>query len=304
MVAHSEGAENPPESAPTGAFQLRDEGDGIDMQGWAIRSVQRAIATSAVEEELTQQLGIKLPGMLFDKSSLHLRYRNPGSENNVPQPQFELVFDTVDALKMVGEADPKIKVKAAEMWDSKSDRSDVEITTIEKANDWTFSTRYPGTVKTSGNNLDELTPSWTPALEHQTDDIDGPDASPLVKIDYDALRNTDLPILFSSQVILFEDELDDNGTASYKVRIRVMPDFFFILARFFLRVDGVLVRIFDTRYFHRFGTSVVVRETVTREGNLATTLRDVHPSILRDPDLACQKVPASTTNLENIQVAL
>lgn len=307
MVADSEGAENPPQSAPTAAFQLRDEGDGIDIQGWAIRSVQRAIAASVVEEELTQQLGIKLPGMLFDKSSLHLRYQSPESGDNVPQPTFELVFDTVDALRMVGDADPNIKVMAAEKWDSKSDRSDVEITTIEKASDWTFSTRYPGTVKTLGNNLDELTPSWVSSLDSETGDIDKdrPDAgSPLVRIDYDALRNTDLPILFSSQVILFEDELDDNGTASYKVRIRVMPDFFFILARFFLRVDGVLVRIFDTRYFHRFGTNVVVRETVTREGDLGTTLRDVRPSILRDPDLAAQRVPATKTNLENIQVAL
>lgn len=121
-------------------------------------------------------------------------------------------------------------------------------------------------------------------------------------IDYDALRNTDIPILFASQVILFEDELDDNGIASYKVRIRVMPNFFFILARFFLRVDGVLVRINDTRYFHRFGTNLIVRESVMREGHYATTLRAIHPSVLLDSDMAAQKIPITTSIVENIHI--
>lgn len=50
---------------------------------------------------------------------------------------------------------------------------------------------------------------------------------------------------------------------------RVMPTCFFLLSRFFLRVDNVLFRVFDTRIYHSFtgdaespsGAPYVVRET-------------------------------------------
>lgn len=42
-----------------------------------------------------------------------------------------------------------------------------------------------------------------------------------------------------------------------------MPTSFFVLARFSLRVDGVLFRIFDTRLYHSFSSDppLIVRET-------------------------------------------
>lgn len=46
-----------------------------------------------------------------------------------------------------------------------------------------------------------------------------------------------------------------------------MPSCFFILLRFFLRVDDVLFRVYDTRIYHRFGTSTVIRECSTRENS-------------------------------------
>ena len=39
-----------------------------------------------------------------------------------------------------------------------------------------------------------------------------------------------------------------------------MDNCFFVLVRYYLRVDGVCVRILDTRIFHEFGTSSVLRE--------------------------------------------
>lgn len=42
---------------------------------------------------------------------------------------------------------------------------------------------------------------------------------------------------------------------------RVMPSCFFVLCRFFLRVDHVLFRIFDVRLYHEFGSQVIIRET-------------------------------------------
>jgi hypothetical protein len=41
---------------------------------------------------------------------------------------------------------------------------------------------------------------------------------------------------------------------------RVMPGCIFILSRFILRVDNVLFRMFDTRMYHSFSSSLVLRE--------------------------------------------
>lgn len=282
-------------------FKLHDDERGIDIHGWSIRAVEGSIASSAVEEQIARRLGIKLPSMLFDQNLLSLRYAPdaPPAAQNISQPVFELAFRVADALSTVGDADPNIKVKAAERWASSKQRSDVEITTLDRPSDWTFSTRYAGTITPPPTDIvkTDVSPS---------DDADGgvrATRSNMVQIDYDALRDTALPILFSAQLLLFEDELDDNGTAFYRVRIRVMPTFVFVLARFFLRIDSVLVRVHDTRYFHRFDDTVVVRETVCREANLATSLRHLHPSIIRDPDMLAPHVPITSSSLENIPLA-
>lgn len=70
---------------------------------------------------------------------------------------------------------------------------------------------------------------------------------------------------FFEEVPLFEDELGDNGIADVTVRVRVNEFSVFVLARFFLRVDGVLFRVADTRVYHEFGTGEVVRERKGRQ---------------------------------------
>jgi type 2A phosphatase activator TIP41 len=39
-----------------------------------------------------------------------------------------------------------------------------------------------------------------------------------------------------------------------------MDDSFFLLVRYYLRVDGVVVRILDTRIYHEFGSDHLIRE--------------------------------------------
>lgn len=67
------------------------------------------------------------------------------------------------------------------------------------------------------------------------------------------------------EVVLYEDELADNGISLLTVKIRVMPERLFILCRFFLRLDGVLFRIRDTRVYIDFSTGEVIREYQARE---------------------------------------
>ena len=49
-----------------------------------------------------------------------------------------------------------------------------------------------------------------------------------------------------------------------------MPSGFFILQRFFMRVDGVLLRMNETRIYHSFEDTVVLREYTVREDRYAT----------------------------------
>uniref|UniRef100_A0A8C4NCP0 TIP41-like protein n=1 Tax=Eptatretus burgeri TaxID=7764 RepID=A0A8C4NCP0_EPTBU len=84
------------------------------------------------------------------------------------------------------------------------------------------------------------------------------------RIDQAKLMNRE-PILFFEDVVLFEDELHDHGISILSVKVRVMPSGFFLLLRFFLRVDGVVIRVNDTRIYHQADTSYLLREFVTKE---------------------------------------
>ena len=88
-------------------------------------------------------------------------------------------------------------------------------------------------------------------------------------IDYDRLRQRE-PILWFDDACLFESELDDNGASTLSVRVRVMPSCFFVLQRFVLRVDSVLLRIVDTRVYHRLGAGALVVERTWREESFAS----------------------------------
>jgi type 2A phosphatase activator TIP41 len=66
------------------------------------------------------------------------------------------------------------------------------------------------------------------------------------------LMSRDEPILFFAEVPLYESELDDNGCSQLVAKVRVMPRCWLVLLRFWLRVDGCLVRLRETRFFCRW----------------------------------------------------
>jgi type 2A phosphatase activator TIP41 len=174
--------------------RLLGSGEGIDLCGWEIRGHNGPILSSPREADLANELRIRLPGMIFGDSIVSLTHA---------QARFSLRFGACEALRGVGPADPNIQVRAAQVWATRKGSKDFPV--LENPSDWTFTTRYPGTVEM---------PLETPELPRGAGTRDG-----LVSIDYEVLRNTDIPILYFSDVLLFEDELDDNGTASYRVRM-------------------------------------------------------------------------------------
>ena len=78
-------------------------------------------------------------------------------------------------------------------------------------------------------------------------------------MDMALLRRRDVPILHFVDLPLYEDDLGDNGESMVRLRLRVMPNCFLLLLRHALRVDGVLIRHHDTRIFHKFGSTNVLR---------------------------------------------
>ena len=85
-----------------------------------------------------------------------------------------------------------------------------------------------------------------------------------LKINYEKLKIEE-KMLFYDDVVLYEDELDDNGCSKLSVKMRVMPSGFFILSRFYLRVDKTLVRVHDTRIYHEVENDYLIREYSERE---------------------------------------
>jgi type 2A phosphatase activator TIP41 len=106
--------------------------------------------------------------------------------------------------------------------------------------------------------------------------------------------------------MLYEDELADNGITMLSCKIRVMPARLLLLVRLFMRLDGVLIRIRDTRVFVEFATGEVIREYTAREEKyevvrkkLAGTREDVL-AIMRDPNPLQEYIPVVEKVLEKL----
>lgn len=108
--------------------------------------------------------------------------------------------------------------------------------------DWSYTTDYKGTIRDNGRPFEETTKT----------------------IPVELLKRPD-PILFFDEVVLYEDELADNGITMLSCKIRVMPERLLLLMRFFMRLDNVLFRLRDTRVYIDFQTMEVIREYQAKE---------------------------------------
>lgn len=141
----------------------------------------------------------------------------------------------------------------------------------EQSLDWTFTTPYRGSVDcTSG--------SFRPADK----------ACPDERVNRELLSRRD-PILLFDEVTLYESELDDAGVSSLHYKVRVMPRCWYVLLRFWLRIDHVLLRVRETRIFCELGTDKIIREH-SRLQKSFDELKDAglsaHPAQYRDADAA------------------
>ncbi|KAI8325116.1 TIP41-domain-containing protein [Martensiomyces pterosporus] len=229
---------------------------GLRIHGWEITSSHKPILSKEYIEQYSQELGFNVPEMIFGNSYFRACHLETGKG---------VALSALDALRMVDTSPhsaKSVQVSIAENWTESSRRQRGDITEVIKPFDWTFTTKYRGTPE---NGL-VFSASET-------------------GIDYQKLMVRE-DILFYDENVLYEDDLGDNGTSQLSYKVRVMPSGFFVLQRFFLRVDGVLFRIYDSRIHHQFGTDFVTREFSTRECSFDDVKRQVPKKKHDDEDLS------------------
>ncbi|XP_034044688.1 TIP41-like protein [Thalassophryne amazonica] len=235
---------------------------------WHVTTAKNHIMKSKDVERLAEEMGLpSLPEMLFGDNVLRILHVDG----------YGIEFNAVDALKRVNNMEDSVKVACAQEW--RESRADSEHSKeVVRPYDWTYTTDYRGTL--IGDRI---------AVVETAE-----------RIDLEKLKARE-QIIFFEEVLLFEDELHDHGVSTISVKIRVMPTSFFLLLRFFLRVDGVLIRINDTRLYHEAGKNYMLREFSMRENKVAD-LKNVPAALYTDPNEIAQHLRLKLMQCEKLHL--
>ncbi|EGR33576.1 tip41-like family protein, putative [Ichthyophthirius multifiliis] len=169
----------------------------------------------------------------------------------------------------------EVKVKYSEEWQQKNSnkQTNVEIKTIQQISDVFFSTPYKGTIK-KYSILSDIQKNHSYLKDLLSVSYQFNIQKEQLQFPYAEKTNDEIPlenlteknqIKWANMINLWEDELGDTGYTSSEFRFRVMGDCFFGLLRHYLRVDDVIIRIYDTRYYHDFTWNYILREFQVRE---------------------------------------
>lgn len=242
---------NEPFPAPTMLAQATT----THRQGnFEVSSRKLPISKSGPIDDMSRRLGIPIPEMIFGDNLVAVRHAPSG---------WAVEFAAEPALDAVDKTGANmLQVAYAGEWSSSREQSSAhDIREVVKPYDWSYSTTYRG--------------SETPALHgpepgralQQPGGVAGGKQIPL-----ELLKRRD-PILFFDEVVLFESELDDNGVSVFSCKLRVMEQRMLLLCRLYMRLDGVVVRVRDTRVYVDFEKDEVIREYTAKEDNYANVTR-------------------------------
>ncbi|KAH6833162.1 TIP41-like family protein [Perilla frutescens var. hirtella] len=261
-----------------GAVALGGGRVGFLIRGWEIETCKRSILNSSLLQEWEEKLQTShLPEMVFGESCLILKHVSSG---------IKVHFNAFDALcgwKL--EALPPVEVPAAAQWKFRCKPTDQVILDY----DYTFTTPYCGSAGVEKSPESGRGPPDERSCSPHWEDCEE-------QIDMVALAAKE-PILFYDEVVLYEDELADNGISLLTVKVRVMPSGWFLLLRFWLRVDGVLMRLRDTRMHCSFRESaepVILRESCWREATFKALSSKGYPTdsaAYSDPGVISERLP-------------
>ncbi len=199
------------------------------------------ILKAAPIDALTLRLGIPIPEMIFGDNLVRIAHPRTGWSISFSA---EAALDTVDKT-----GDKMLRVAHAREWSRSREETSAGISEVVRPFDWSYSAAYRGDEVVGrdkqGGRLEKV--------------AEGGEGIPV-----ELLKRRD-PILFADEVVLYESELDDNGISVVSVKVRVMPARMLLLCRLYMRLDGVVVRVRDTRVYVDFEREVVMREYTARE---------------------------------------
>jgi len=225
---------------------------------------------------MTAELGIAPPEMIFGDNYVAIEHAASG---------WSISFNAFEALDRVDKTGEKrLKVAYSKEWQQSREESH-DIKEVVKPFDWSYSTDFKGT----------LSPSSPPFRESSN------------PIPVELLKRPD-PILFFDEVVLYEDELADNGIAMLSCKVRVMPSRMLLLCRYFMRLDNVMLRLRDTRIYIDFDTGEVIREYVAKEDEyekireILAGRREDAAAQLRDPNKVVDLLPIVDQSLESVSI--
>ncbi|KAK4155194.1 TIP41-like family-domain-containing protein [Chaetomidium leptoderma] len=230
-------------------------------------------------DALSARLQIPVPEMIFGDNLVSIAHPRSGWSISFSA---EAALDTVDKTGEAG----MLRVAYAREWSSSREKTSAGISEVVRPFDWSYSAAYKG---------DE-----GPGLAETTEGI------PL-----ELLKRRD-PILFADEVVLYESELDDNGISVMSVKVRVMQQRMLLLCRLFMRLDGVVVRVRDTRVYVDFGKETVIREYTAREDRFENVKRNLYSSglapdaitiALRDSNQVANLLPVVEQSVESVCLA-
>jgi hypothetical protein len=192
-----------------------------------------------------------------------------------------------------------LKVTSSSSWSADKLKSTIqeqsphttfELKPIHLPYDWTYTTDYMGSVyKEDSDTQQRQTVPIQPTLQH---------------INIQLLQQPD-PILWYTSLELYEDELHDNGVSTLTVKARVMDRCWLVLVQFFLRVDNVIVRLYETRYYYETGKSSIVRDHIRYEStwdDLPKHRLPTNAALLKEPHLISRKIKPQCHIAEQINL--
>lgn len=248
----------------------------ITQKGFKITAQKLPILKAEPIEQMTSALGIAPPEMIFGDNYIAIEHAASG---------WGISFSAFDALNRVDKTGEKrLKVAYSKEWQqSREDTHDIK--EVVKPFDWSYTTDYKGT----------LSPTSEPFHESST------------PIPVELLKRPD-PILFFDEVVLYEDELADNGIAMLSCKVRVMPSRMLLLCRYFMRLDNVMLRLRDTRIYIDFDRGEVIREYAAREDEyekireILAGSREDAAAKLRDPNRLMDLLPVVDKSMESVSI--
>jgi type 2A phosphatase activator TIP41 len=243
---------------------------------WEITTSQGMMMGSDALDLLQDEIKVKLPALIYRDTYARIQHVSLPFKFEVnTKPALELISLEKRASRLTAENPvdqltyiPKdVKVSMSSHWEnrtipktstfSEDCKEQIVAPVFNSGSDWTYTTLYKGSPLGSF----QLAPTEESIPIHRL--------------------GMDNPILWASEIILYEDELDDNGQCKLTFRVRAMGDCLFGLLRFYLRVDHVMVRICDTRLFIDYSQNTLLREFQVKEANyedLQRTGFDTGPS--------------------------